>query len=450
MIRAYLFALDPTPAQERAFRSHCGAQRFAYNFGVELASKIRAQRAAEYSYGLRGAELTPCSAYDLRRAWNAAKHQRAPWWADNSKEAYSSGLANAATAFKNFGDSFRGTRPGPKVRHPRFKGRRARLTCRFTTGAFGLGGDRRHVRLPRIGEVRTHESTRKLARRVEPGQARILSATLSHQRGRWHVALSVELPDPAPAARTTGRVVGVDLGIKSLAVLSTGETVPNPRHLDRDLARLRRLQRRCARRRGPDRRTGCKPSRRWRQTKHRVAALHTRVANQRRDHLHKLTTGLVGDHDVIVVEDLNVAGMVRNKRLARHIGQLGMGELRRQIQYKADQAGVRVHVADRWYPSSKTCSACGAVRAKLTLAEREFVCESCGTRLGRDYNAALNLAALAGRVVQGELRPDVKQTVETHVRPPWAATGTATDPPAGGRQAPSRSQRHHREAVAAR
>ena len=448
MIRAYLFALDPTPEQVQAFRSHCGAQRFAYNFGVELAGKIRAQRAAEYSYGLRGAELTPCSAYDLRKAWNAAKHERAPWWAENSKEAYSSGLANAAAAFKNFGDSFRDTRRGPKVRYPRFKGRRARLTCRFTTGAFGLTGERRHVKLPRIGAVRTHESTRKLARRVEAGTARILAATLSHQRGRWHVSLSVELPDPQPAPRTADRVVGLDLGIKSLAVLSTGEVVPNPRHLDRDLARLRRLQRRCARRRGPDRRTRQKPSRRWRQTKRQVAALHTRVANARRDGLHKLTTRLVAEHDTIVVEDLHVAGMVRNKRLARHISQLGMGEFRRQIQYKAAAVGVHVHVADRWYPSSKTCSACGAVRAKLTLAEREFRCESCGTRLDRDHNAALNLAALADRVVLGELRPDVKPAVETHVRPPVVAARTATDPPAGGRQAPVRSQRHHREAVA--
>ena len=115
-MRAFLFALDPTPAQEQAFRSHCGAQRFAFNFGIELAGKIRAQRAAEYSYGLRGAQLTPCSAYDLRKAWNRAKQEVAPWWADNSKEAYSSGLANAATAFKNYGDSWNGKRRGPKIR----------------------------------------------------------------------------------------------------------------------------------------------------------------------------------------------------------------------------------------------------------------------------------------------------------------------------------------------
>ncbi len=110
-----MIALDPTEAQEQAFRSHCGAQRFAYNFGIELAGKIRAQRAAEYSYGLRGAELTPCSAYDLRKAWNATKHEVAPWWAENSKEAYSSGLANAAAAFKNYGDSWAGGRRGRKI-----------------------------------------------------------------------------------------------------------------------------------------------------------------------------------------------------------------------------------------------------------------------------------------------------------------------------------------------
>ncbi len=328
MIRAFLFALGPTPNQEQAFRSHCGAQRFAYNFGVELAGKIRAQRAAEYSYGLRGAQLTPLSAYDLRRAWNAAKHEVAPWWAENSKEAYSSGLANAATAFKNYGDSWNGRRRGPTIRPPRFKGRRARLRCRFTTGAFGLTADRRHVKLPRIGAVRTCESTRKLARRVEAGTARILSATLSHQRGRWHVSLSVELPDPQPVPRTADRVVGVDLGIKSLAVLSTGETVPNPRHLDRVLGVLRRAQRGVSRRRGPDRRTRREPSRRWRKAAAKVAALHTRVAAQRRDGLHQLTTRLVRAHDAVVVEDLHVAGMLRNKRLARHIAGLGMGEFR--------------------------------------------------------------------------------------------------------------------------
>ena len=244
---------------------------------------------------------------------------------------YSAGLANLATALSTWSTSKSGRRAGRRVGFPRFKGRRARLSCRFTTGAFGLGADRRHVQLPRIGHVRTHESTRSLARKMEAGTARIRSATLSWQRGRWHVAFSVELPDPAPPARTGGRVVGVDLGITSLAVLSTGQVVSNPRHLDAALTALRRVQRQAARRRGPDRRTRTVASNRWAKTKARVAALHTRVANARREGRHKLSTRLVHTHDVVVVEDLNVAGMVRNRRLARHIAGLGMAELRRQL-----------------------------------------------------------------------------------------------------------------------
>jgi putative transposase len=400
MIRAFMFALDPTDAQAEAFRSHCGAQRYAYNFGLELIRANLDQRAAERTYDIGEDQLTPLvswSAFGLRRAWNDAKNERAPWWAQNSKEAYSAGLANLATALSNWSFSRSGARAGPRVGFPRFKGRRARLSCRFTTGAFGLGPDRRHIQLPRIGQVRTHESTRRLARKVETGTARIRSATLSWQRGRWHVAFSVELPDPDPPAREGGQVVGVDLGITSLAVLSTGQVVPNPRHLDGALRALRRVQRQASRRRGPDRRTRTEPSNRWRKTKARIAALHTRVANARRDGLHKLSTRLVRDHDVVVVEDLNVAGMVRNHRLARHIAGLGMAELRRQLDYKATDAGVRLVVADRWFPSSKTCSVCGAVRAKLTLAERQFVCELCGARLDRDLNAAHNLAALAAQ-----------------------------------------------------
>jgi putative transposase len=192
-------------------------------------------------------------------------------------------------------------------------------------------------------------------------------------------------------------------------VLSTGQTEPNPRHLDAALRRLRLAQRACTRRRGPDRRTRTEPSQRWRKANARVTALHSRVANQRRDGLHKLTSRLIAQHDVIVVEDLHVAGMVRNHRLARAISGLGMGELRRQLTYKSAQAGVRLVVADRWFPSSKTCSACGAVKAKLSLRERMFDCQSCGARLDRDLNAALNLAALADQALPGESRPEAKR-----------------------------------------
>ncbi len=436
MIRAYLFALEPTPEQVGAMRSHCGAVRVAYNWCLAQVRANWAQRAAEESYGIPAEERTPwmnTSAYGLRKAWNAAKGEVAPWWRDNSKEAYATGCANLAAAL--------GNRQAGRARMPRLKSRRrARLSCRFTTGSFGLVGDRRHVRLPVIGTVRTCESTRKLARKLAAGTARIRSATLSYQRGRWHVAFSVEVDEAAPSERDGGRVVGVDLGIKELATLSTGERVPNTRHLDRELRNLRRVQRTCARRHGPDRRTRVEPSHRWRQARARVDRIHTRVANLRRDAAHQLSTRLVREHDTIVVEDLYVAGMLRNRRLARHIADAGWGELRRQLSYKCERAGVRLVVADRWFASSKTCSGCGTAKAKLALSERVFVCSACGIVLDRDVNAARNLAALAAGT--GELRRELPD--RTDVRPPTRASAAV-----GSLREESSTQRRHREVAAA-
>ena len=253
------------------------------------------------------------------------------------------------------------------------------MSCRFTTGAFGLpAADRRHVTLPRIGVVRTHESTRKLARHVEGGTARIRSAAVSHRAGRWQVSFSVEVTRNDPAPSQPDSVVRVDLGVTSVAVLSTGEVIANPRHLEIAQRELRRLQRQAARRRGPDKRTRQVPSARWRRTQVRIARLHTAVANARRDGLHKLTTRLVRTHATIVVETLPVAGMLRNRRLARHIAGVGMAELRRQVEYKSEWDGSRVHRADRWYPSSTTCSGCGVVKTKLRVSERTFRCDECG------------------------------------------------------------------------
>jgi putative transposase len=393
--QAYRFALDPAPGQDVVLRSHCGGQRFAFNWGLALVTAVMDQRKAEASYGIPDAELTPSlswSAYSLR-----AKGRTAPWWAENSKEAYSWGLANLATALGNYA-SRSGKRRGPQVRFPRIKGKRHGLSCRFTTGAFGLpADDRRHVRLPRIGTIRTLESTRTLARHVERGTARIRSATVSHRSGRWWVVFSVEITRNDPAPSHPGTVAGVDLGVKSLAVLSTGEVIANPRHLEIAHRELRRLQRQAARRVGPDRRTRQVPSARWRQTQARIAKLHAAVANARRDGLHKFTTRLVRSHATIVVETLPVAGMLRNRRLARHIAGVGMAELRRQVEYKSEWVGSRVHRADRWYPFSKTCSGCGVVKIKLRVSERTFRCDECGFVLDRDFNAARNLADLSVR-----------------------------------------------------
>jgi putative transposase len=437
VIQGYRFALDPSPVQERMLRSHCGAQRFAYNWGLALVKANLHERHAEASYGLTGDGVTPAvswSACGLRKLWNQVKDTVAPWWAENSKEAYASGVANLATALGNWSASRTGTRAGRTVGFPRFRGKRAGMSCRFTTGAFGLAEDRRHVRLPRIGLVRTHESTRKLARHVERGRARIRSATVGYRSGRWFCSFSVEIErhDPAPARPES--VVGVDLGIKSLAVLSTGEVITNPRHLEVAQRELRRLQRQACRRVGPDKRTRRAPSARWRKTQARIARLHTAVTNARRDGLHKLTTRLVREHGTIVVEDLHVAGMLRNRRLARHIAGVGMAELRRQLTYKTTWSGSTVHLANRWYPSSKTCSGCGVVKAKLRLADRTFRCDRCGLVRDRDFNAARNLAALAAQAMGGASAASRVGTVNTPAGNPrkttaMVATGIATGRP---------------------
>jgi IS605 OrfB family transposase len=396
--QAYRYALDPTPRQARALGSHCGAARFAFNWGLDLVKQRFDQRKA-------GVDVpVPWTLPDLRWEWNRAKQHVAPWWPENSKEAYSSGLDALARAFKNWADSRHGRRSGRRVGFPKFKGKhRTRPACRFTTGAIRVEPDRHHITLPRIGRIKTHESTRKLARRLEAGTTRIISATISRTADRWFVSFTVEVQRHIPNRAQQASVVGVDVGIRHLAVLSTGQVISNPRPLDQAQRRLRRMNRQLARRHGPRAPDGTRrtPSAGWQQTRRRLARAHATVANLRHGRLHKLTTELVTSHSAIVVEHLNVTGMLGNRRLARAIFDAGFGELRRQLTYKATWAGGRLVQADAFYPSSKTCSACGTVKAKLPLSARVFCCESCGLRIDRDLNAACNLATLVTEVVAG-------------------------------------------------
>jgi putative transposase len=420
VIQAYRFALDPSPRQRRALASHCGAARYAHNWGLELVKTRLDQRQADPSV------VVPWHLYDLQREWNRTKHQVAPWWPENSKEAYKSGLDGLARALKNWSDSRSGRRKGRPVGFPRLRKKgRARDACRFTTGQIKVLPDRKHIQLPRIGVLKTHESTRKLARRLEQGTARIMAATITRTADRWHVAFTVEVQRHLPTGDARTTVVGVDVGIRQLAVLSNGAMVANPNALQHSLRTLRRLNRELHRR--------MHDSKRRRQTRRRLARTHARVANIRRDALHKLTTDLATNHGTVVVEHLNVAGMTRNRRLARALADTGMSELRRQLSYKTTWSGSKLVVADPFYPSSKTCSACGWVRAKLSLAERTFHCEACGLVLDRDLNAARNLAKLVHHVAwsgretpnacRGDVRPGLTGQTPKKQEPRAAAAG---------------------------
>ncbi|NMM98014.1 IS607 family element RNA-guided endonuclease TnpB [Bifidobacterium olomucense] len=398
MLEAVKVALDPTSAQKRLLLSHAGTARFAFNAGLAHVREM-----------LEAKEKPAWSLYALRRWWNANKDILAvdadgiPWWRENSKEAYSSGLEALSDALSNWSKSRKGQRKGRKVGFPRFKSKdKATPRFAYTTGSFGLiDGDPKALRLPRIGRVHCMENVMK---RV--GDARVLRMTVRRHAGRWYASLTVERPDMTSGRMPTGGTVGIDLGVKTLAALSNGVVIPNPHTLVAGERRLKRVQKELSRK--------TSGSNRRRKARERVARIHAHVADQRRDLLHKLTTMLASTYSGICIEDLNVAGMVKNHRLAKAIEDASFAEFRRQLEYKTVRTGTRLHVIDRWYPSSKLCSNCGSVKTKLSLNERTYHCESCGLTIDRDLNAAINIQ-VAGSAPEtlnargGDIRPATRQ-----------------------------------------
>jgi putative transposase len=401
--------------------SHAGARLFAFNAMLAVVKANLDQRAAERSYGIGEVDLTPCLGWSmpsLRGEWNQRKHAVAvrddgtPWWEENSQEAYASGCQSLADALGNWASSREGTRKGPCIGFPRFKSKRtAARKCTFTTGTIRVEPDRKHVTLPRVGRIKTHESTRKLARRIENGTAKITRATVRSGRVHWLVSFTclVQRSIGRPShAKAGAAVVGLDAGVKDLIVLAAPDgtqiaRIPAPAQLKQARRAMRALQRKAARQTGPwdtaARRTQ-EPSKSWERTQADIRKAHARVASLRLDRMHKLTTQLAQTHSVIGVETLAVKNMMasggaRKRGLNRAIADASLGQLLRQIDYKAAWYGAQVVKAGRWYPSSKTCSGCGTVKAKLALAERTYVCTDCGLVIDRDHNAAVNLARYA-------------------------------------------------------
>ena len=402
MIRGYVFTLDPTPVQERMLKSHCGAVRFAFNHMLQLVRVNLDQRAAERSYGVNEVGLTPSlnwSAYSLHNHWNTVKRGAAPWWSEVSKPAFATGTRDLADALKNWADARAGRRAG-RWGFPRFKSRRTTMSCTYSTGVIRVEPDRHHVTLPRLGTLHVHETTARLGRLIEQGRARITRATISYRRGRWQVSLLTHLEQVTPTHPAPGTVVGVDLGVKDVLVAATPARVEVLRVLVpgklRDLDRRKRaLQRRNRHRQGP--RKGVRPSKRWLRAQRRIDRCDWTTARVREDLLHKVTTDLTRRFETVVIENLNVAGLMASggapkRGLNRGIARSAMATVRRMLTYKTAGAGGRLHLADRFYPSSKTCSECGSVKAKLLLSERTYTCPDCGCAIDRDRNAAINMA----------------------------------------------------------
>jgi putative transposase len=390
--KSFKYRIDPTPAQQQLLWSAIGGSRFAYNHLLGLVkdnwAQVRAEKQASVDGETHATQYVPTNHFGLLYLWAEVRDEVAPWWAENSAQSYNDAALRLSKAFTNH----RAKRTG----FPRFKRRRETGSVKFCGTSFGLV-DRHHVRLAKVGQVKTYESMRKLARRVEKGTAKVTSVTVSQETGGWFVSFTATVQRPDPRPRSGNRVVGVDVGLSTLFTGATpdGEqvlSVENPRSYVRSQARLAKAQRVTSRRQGPAR--GVAPSNRWRRANKRVQKCHAKVVNQRRNLLHNTTTRLVKDFDVIVVEDLCVKGMAKNRSLAKHIHDASWSEFTRQLEYKADWYGATVIKAARFYPSSKTCSGCGEVKAKLSLTERTFCCDTCGASIDRDVNAAINLARL--------------------------------------------------------
>lgn len=358
--------LDPNGVQRTWLERCAGTARFAYNWGLARWQEMRAA-SEKPNWRILNAELNRRKKTDL--SWMS----ELPWAVPNNA------LQDLGTAFSHF---FRRVKAGARRKgYPHFK-KRGRCREGFAIEARALKFDGRGVTVPKLGRLRTHEAVRF------PGK--ILSARFSKRADYWYLSIQVEVDEDRWSYLhrcETQAAIGVDLGVRDLAVLSTGERIEAPRSLRRREARLRRLNKEMSRRR--------KGGRNREKTQAKLARLHERITNVRRDVTHKLTASIVRRFRWIGVENLNVSGMVRNRHLSKSIVDAAMAEVLRQLAYKAPLAGSVVVKAARFYQSSKTCSTCGVVRDEMSLGVRRWTCDACGDLHDRDENAAKNLEALA-------------------------------------------------------
>jgi putative transposase len=342
---------------------HAGCARFAYNWGLE-------ERIKRFNSEEGKDRFT--NYFRQHRELNRIKRSHFPWMYEVSKCAPQEALRDLHKAFTNF---WRGRKKRKKVGFPKFK-KKGRQDSFKLLGAIRLF--EKLVQLPRIGRLRLKEKPAVFGR--------ILSATISRKADRWFISFTVEQERQEPAL-VEGSKVGVDLGIKSLATLSTGIVVENPRPLSKKVRKLRRISRQISRKQ--------KGSKNRQKAVTRLSRLHWRIGNIRLDCIHKLTTYLAKNHSQIIIENLNVQGMMKNRHLSQPLSDSSFSEFRRQLEYKTKWYGSKLIVAPRFFPSSKRCSKCGDIKANLTLSTRLFSCEHCGQEIDRDLNASLNLKSVA-------------------------------------------------------
>jgi putative transposase len=356
-ILAHKIELQCNNKQATYFGKACGVSRYAYNWAL-------AEWEKEYQAGGKPNEAA------LRRKLNSIKREQFPWMLEVTKNAPQMAIIQLGQAFKNFFAN--------RAKYPRF--RKKWIDDRFTLTNDQFAVNEFSIRIPHLGWVRMRESLRF--------NGQIVSATISRVANKWFVSITVEVSEKIlPAASENQVAVGIDLGTSHFLTFSTGEQILGPKPLNTLLDRLRRESRSLSRKK--------KGSNNRKKAQMKLSKLHARIATIRADAIHQATTRITDDFDIVVIEDLHVKGMIKNRRLSRSIADAGFHEFRRQLGYKAALKGKQVLVADRWFASSKICSGCGYRLEKLALSTREWECPQCGQQHDRDINAAKNLENLA-------------------------------------------------------
>jgi len=365
MYKVHKVRLEPNNVQRTGLSKAAGVSRFAYNWGLEQWNR-------QYDEFKAGKRDTKPSQLSLRRELNALKRDEFPWMLESTKCAPQEALINLGKAFDNFFKK--------RADRPTFKKKYRRDSFKLSAGQFDVevtDGIPR-LRVPRVGKIRMSETPRF--------DGELMSVTVSRTADFWFASLMFRVEDTSPPPHPSQDVVGIDLGVGEL-VLSNGDRFQVPRNYRRVERQLRRAQKSASRKK--------KGSKNYAKAKNKVSRLHYRTACARGNWQHHVTNRVTQDFGTVVIEDLNVAGMKKNRHLAKSVSDVGFGELRRQIEYKAARIGAVVVVADHWFPSSKMCNVCGTRTKSLPLSIREWDCVGCGTHHDRDLNAAVNLRNLA-------------------------------------------------------
>lgn len=398
---AHKIALRPNRKQATMMRKSAGVARFAYNWGLAKWNEMYDAHKADPSQPKPDWQK-------LSKIWNSVKIQQFPWVSEVHSQI-------PTRAFANLGQSF--SRYFSKLgKRPTFKSKRDQASFYLHNATFSFVEKRstddqagKFLRISKFG-TQLGDKHHAYIRMTEMPRfvGKVMAGSISESGGQWFLSVQTECVEAQFAAPSPkDSAVGVDLGCRDMATLSTGEKIANPRHLYAAERRLRIRQRRLSRKEEAhkivEKAQGKKVKRgsSWRKAQAAVAKIHTKVRNQRADTQHKMTSAIAANYATVGIETLRVKNMMKNRRLAKSIGSVGMYEIRRQLEYKVPRHGGRVVLADTWFASSKNCSACGTKNTKLKM-QSEWTCDACGTHHDRDINAAINLREHALQVLRDE------------------------------------------------